>query len=73
MPPYVVDFYCPAAKLVVEVDGEFHADRYARDSERQAVLESRGYRVVRVSAVDVMTDLDSVVEALFLNVPPSGP
>ena len=49
--PYVVDFYCPAARLVVELDGDSHdgnKDEY--DDRRQAWLESKGYRVLRLSA-----------------------
>jgi very-short-patch-repair endonuclease len=49
--PYVVDFYCPAARLVVELDGDSHdgsKDEY--EDRRQAWLESKGYRVLRLSA-----------------------
>ena len=49
--PYVVDFYCPAARLVVELDGNSHdgsKDEY--EDRRQAWLESQGYRVLRLSA-----------------------
>jgi very-short-patch-repair endonuclease len=48
---YVVDFYCPAARLVVELDGDSHdgsKDEY--EDRRQAWLESQGYRVLRLSA-----------------------
>src|SRR4051812_29780736 len=58
-----VDFYCPAAKLVVEVDGESHSmgDRPARDHRRDAWLREQGLRVVRFNATDVLRDLESVV------------
>jgi very-short-patch-repair endonuclease len=42
MDPCVVDFYCPPATLIVEVDGEFHADRWEKDARRTACLESEG-------------------------------
>ena len=49
--PYVVDFYCPAARLVVELDGasrDGSKDEY--EDRRQAWLEAKGYRVLRLSA-----------------------
>ena len=69
MGPYVVDFYCPAAKLIVELDGEVHGDRLVEDAERTAWLEARGYRVVRFAAVDVLANLEGVVEELLLLAP----
>ena len=70
---YVVDFYCPRAKLIVEVDGEFHGDREAEDDGRTAWFEGRGYRVVRFQAIEVLRDLDNVLERLLIEIPPSGP
>src|SRR5262245_46562438 len=64
MEPYVVDFYCPQAKLIVEVDGEFHGERQVEDARRTATLESRGYRVIRFQATEVLVDLDGVLERL---------
>ena len=72
MGAFVVDFYCPKAKLVVEVDGEFHGDRQAEDATRTRWLEGQGCRVVRVQAVEVLTDLQTVLERLLLEIP-SGP
>jgi very-short-patch-repair endonuclease len=70
--PYIVDFYCPRAKLVVEVDGDFHGDRLIEDRDRAVWLDAQGYRVARVQAVDVMTALEDVLERLllFLDPPP---
>jgi very-short-patch-repair endonuclease len=47
---YIVDFYASSAKLVVEVDGGYHAERVALDAKRQRRLELAGYRVVRVAS-----------------------
>jgi BirA family biotin operon repressor/biotin-[acetyl-CoA-carboxylase] ligase len=49
--PYVVDFSCTAARLVVEIDGRTHddPDRSRRDAERDVWFESRGFRVLRLS------------------------
>src|SRR5438045_2411564 len=54
----VVDFYCPAAKLVIEVDGESHSmgDRPQQDVRRDAWLRRQGLRVLRFGASDVMRD-----------------
>jgi very-short-patch-repair endonuclease len=73
MEPYVVDFYCPQARLIVEVDGEFHAERQVEDARRTARLESRGYRVIRFQATEILVDLDGVLERLLIEIPPSGP
>ncbi|MBI1200088.1 MAG: DUF559 domain-containing protein [Phenylobacterium sp.] len=64
--PYVLDFFCATARLCVEVDGLAHmtADRPERDGRRDAWLESRGVRVVRIAAVDVLKDPDAVADWL---------
>jgi very-short-patch-repair endonuclease len=68
--PYIVDFYCPQARLVVEVDGEFHGDRMIEDRDRAVWLDAQGYRVVRVQAVEVLTELEDVLERLSLLLTP---
>ena len=62
--PYVVDFYCHAAKLVVEVDGMSHDEKLASDTERTRYLEEQGSRVLRVTNEDVMHDLDAVTREI---------
>ena len=61
--PYVLDFYCDAVKLAVEVDGEAHArgDRPLRDAARDAWLRARKVRVLRVPAGEVLHDVSAVV------------
>jgi very-short-patch-repair endonuclease len=65
---YVVDFYCPSASLIIEVDGQSHSmgDRPRHDSRRDDWLKRQGLRILRVSAVDVMRDLQSVVTEIQL-------
>ena len=58
---YVVDFVCPSARLVVEVDGGQHAERRERDAERTQWLASQGYRVVRFWNNEVMGNIDGVL------------
>jgi very-short-patch-repair endonuclease len=64
----IVDFYCPAAGLVIEVDGQGHSmgEHPPRDIRRDVWLRSQGLRVLRFSATEVMRDLQSVVTAIIL-------
>ena len=64
---YVIDFYCPATKLAIEVDGFAHetGDRPNRDEARTAWLASHGIEVIRIAAKDVLSDPDSIAEALI--------
>ena len=63
---YVADFYCAAAKLVIEIDGEAHdrGDRPQRDDARNAMMQAAGYKVLRIAAVDVLKDLDTVLQTI---------
>jgi len=56
--PYIVDFLAPRQRLVVEVDGGYHAERASVDRRRQRWLERQGYRVVRVPASLVLHDME---------------
>ena len=62
--PYVADFVCIAARLVVEVDGGQHSERAAYDTARTRFLEARGYRVMRFWNNDVMENIDGVMEVI---------
>ena len=64
--PYIVDFFCPEARLIVEVDGGQHVDRAAADAERTEWLESRGYRVVRYWNHEVLQNIEGVITDLQL-------
>lgn len=54
--PYIVDFVCPRARLIVEVDGDSHETEAGKhhDVNRDAYLRSLGYAVVRVDEPDVI-------------------
>ena len=58
---YVVDFFCPEAKLISEVDGGQHASQEAHDDKRTCWLEARGYRVLRFWNNDMLGNTDGVV------------
>jgi very-short-patch-repair endonuclease len=61
---FVLDFFCPSAKLAVEVDGEVHDQQTERDEERTRVLGAQGIRVLRFRNDDVLSDLPSVVRRI---------
>jgi very-short-patch-repair endonuclease len=58
---YIVDFYCHAASLVVEADGEIHKSQQDADQERDAVLEGKGFKVVRFRNHEIEHDLNNVL------------
>ena len=62
--PYIVDFYCEEANLIVEVDGGQHMERIEEDEVRTQFLERRGNRVVRFTNIDVLTNLEGVLEVI---------
>ena len=62
--PYVVDFLCASAKLVIELDGESHDGRRTYDDRRTQHLEDLGFQVLRVTNNDVLTNLDGVMELI---------
>ena len=61
---YVVDFYCHAAKLAVEIDGKQHSWFADYDRGRSEVHEPLGVRVVRFGNEEVCGDLDAVLERI---------
>ena len=70
---FIVDFYCPAAHLVIEVDGDTHAQQAEYDALRTAFLESLGLRVLRFRNEDVFTNLSEVlarIQAAVESAPP---
>jgi very-short-patch-repair endonuclease len=63
---YIADFACHAAKLVVELDGAQHVSDQAEqaDAARSAVIEARGFRILRFGNHDVMTNRAGVLETI---------
>jgi very-short-patch-repair endonuclease len=60
---YYLDFWCPAARLAIEVDGGQHgfAGHAAHDARRTAALNANGIEVLRFWNIDVLTNLDGVL------------
>jgi very-short-patch-repair endonuclease len=61
---FIVDFYCHAAALVVEVDGGIHVTQVDYDAERDSILESRGLNIIRISNEKVRNNLDAVLATI---------
>jgi very-short-patch-repair endonuclease len=61
--PYIADFYCPSARLVIEVDGVSHIDAPG-DAVRDSWMTNSNIRVVRISNRDVFRNLDGILIAI---------
>jgi len=62
---YILDFYCPALRLAVEVDGTSHHDRKEYDRCRDTFIEGQGIRVVRVWNMEVRDPFGDAMEKLY--------
>ena len=76
--PYIADFACVRARLIVELDGPSHDARQVYDKKREAYLRAKGWTIIRLTNEDVRSNLESVVgiiirkaETLFS--PPPNP
>jgi very-short-patch-repair endonuclease len=63
IPPFIVDFFCPAKGLIVEIDGETHVAE--ADARRDAVLAARGFMTIRFTNHDVMSNMDGVLTTIL--------
>jgi very-short-patch-repair endonuclease len=72
---YIVDFYAPSARMVVEVDGAQHFDAQQAEADRRrtAYLNRLGLRVLRYTDRQVLLELDSVMEEIFGGVKQKNP
>lgn len=61
---YIVDFYCPKLKLVIEIDGESHRFKFPNDTERQQWLEELGITVLRFDDLVVKQDMENVLYSI---------
>ncbi|TKR29645.1 endonuclease domain-containing protein [Luteimonas gilva] len=63
IPPYIADFCCVGAGLIVELDGSQHTPE--SDARRSRFLEARGWKVVRFWDTDVLLNIDGVLDAIL--------
>jgi len=63
---YIVDFYCPRLKLVIEVDGESHqfSNHKLRDNKKDVYLQGHKIHVMRFDDQDVKANIDAAVEGI---------
>jgi very-short-patch-repair endonuclease len=61
---FIADFLCPQKALIVEVDGDTHDE--AKDRVRDDILAKRGFRVLRVTNDDVMSNMDGVLQHILI-------
>jgi very-short-patch-repair endonuclease len=69
--PFIVDFYCHEARLVVEIDGDPHAEasQAEMDSKRTEWLQAREYRVLRFWNEELSKDIDAVIAVIRGHLP----
>ena len=72
--PFIADFCCRSARLVVELDGEQHSKQEDADLRRSAFLVEQGYRVIRFWNNEVLREIERVLETILqaLEKPPKG-
>ncbi|MBG1264023.1 endonuclease domain-containing protein [Nostoc commune] len=58
---FILDFYCPVCKLVIELDGAIHDNQTDYDADRTKYLETYDYKVLRFQNEEVMQQLDKVL------------
>ena len=65
--PFIVDFFCPAHRLIVEIDGgqHFEDEGIEADARRTAWLQALGYCVLRFTNPDVLTNLEGVCQTIL--------
>jgi very-short-patch-repair endonuclease len=63
--PYIVDFLCIDAALVIEIDGSQHADARVYDARRERLLAARGLRVLRFWNTEVLLETEGVIEVIL--------
>jgi very-short-patch-repair endonuclease len=78
--PYIVDFYAPAARLVIELDGSQHLEpeHARRDADRDACLSAQGLLVLRFDNLQVLKETEAVLEVVLRvcserQIPPASP
>ena len=64
---YIVDFYCPKGKLVIEIDGGQHYEKEGMDKDRKRddYLQGLGLNVMRFSDIDVLKNINEILERIY--------
>ena len=75
--PYIVDFYCPALRLAIELDGEVHSRQLEHDEQRTYYLQKNGIEVLRFENRTVFENAELIIDeikrkVITYHLPPSG-
>jgi very-short-patch-repair endonuclease len=60
---YIVDFYCPKLKLIIEIDGNTHENKYIYDKKREEELK-KNYKIIRFRDIDINKNIEGVLDGL---------
>lgn len=63
--PYIVDFFCPSKRIVIEVDGKVHDKTKDYDEYRTSYLNALDIEVIRFGNEKVLSDIDCVIEEII--------
>ncbi len=62
---WIVDYWCPSCKLIVELDGKFHKDRKEKDEFRDKIIsEHMGARILRIASSRIFSDLEGCLSEI---------
>lgn len=61
---FIADFYCHAARLIIEIDGEIHSEQIEYDDGREAEIEKFGIKIIRFTNDEVNQDIDNVLKKI---------
>jgi len=64
---FIVDFYCPARRLIIEIDGSSHDNKKIYDMKRDKIFRDLGFIVIHFTNTEVFTSLSSVLEKILLS------
>ena len=72
---YIVDFYCPSARLIIELDGSQHYDEEGikKDKVRDRYLTGLGFQVMRFPSTEVFDNIDGIVDEIYEQLPLKSP
>jgi very-short-patch-repair endonuclease len=62
---FLIDFYCHATALVIEIDGKIHDNQIEYDTERDKVLSARGLRLLRIKNEEIRDNIDKVLKSIL--------
>ena len=67
--PFIADFACRAAMLIIEIDGDTHSSTAEYDTDRTAYLNEQGWHVIRFTNTDVMQNIEVVLSTIAQRLP----